>query len=210
MEYFIRYYQDGGVWMHPIAIASAFAFAIILERAWFYYVHCRVNAKALLTEVTKLIRNGEAEKARKLCASMKNPLSLILEAAIWHFLQNESEQEIQNGVDEVGLRELPRIQRRTHYLSLFANISTLGGLLGTIFGLQDAFTSIATADPAQKAVVLARGINIALNTTSMGLIVAIPCMVAYSMLGAKSNTIIEEIDESSVRLMNFLFSLRKN
>jgi len=210
MDEFIRYFQQGGVWMYPIAVTSAFALAITLERLYFYYIHCRVNAKALMTEITKLVRNGDVEKARKLCAAMKNPLALILESAIWHFLQNESDQEIQNGIDEIGLRELPKIQKRTHYLSLFANISTLAGLLGTIFGLQDAFSSIATADPAQKAAVLANGINIALNTTSFGLIIAIPCMAAFSILGAKSNTIIEEIDESSVRLLNFLFSLRKN
>ncbi len=209
MNEMIRYFQDGGFWMYPILAASAFAVAIVLERVVYYYIHCRVNAKALLTEVTKLVRNGDAEKARKLCASMKNPLAQTVEAAIWHFIQNESDQEIQNGVDEVGLRELPRIQRRTHYLGLFANMATLLGLLGTIFGLQQAFGAIATVDPSQKASILAHGINVAMNTTSLGLIVAVPCMIAFSMLGAKANSIIEEIDESSVRLLNFLFSLRQ-
>lgn len=118
--------------------------------------------------------------------------------------------EIQNAIDEVGLRELPKIQKRTHYLSLFANISTLMGLLGTIFGLQTAFRALATADPAQKAAVLAKGISMAMNTTAMGLAVAIPCMIIFSILGAKANTIIEEIDESAVRLLNFLFSQRRH
>ena len=49
----------------------------------------------------------------------------------------------------------------------------------------------------------------AMNTTALGLMVAVPCMIMYSILGAKTNTIIEEIDESSVRLLNFLFSLRR-
>jgi len=139
----------------------------------------------------------------------KTPLSAILESALWHFQQQEPDQEIQNAVDEIALRELPRIQKRTHYLSLFANISTLLGLLGTIFGLQQAFGALAAADPSQKATVLAQGIAIAMNTTALGLIVAIPCMIGYSVLGAKANSIIEEIDESSVRLLNFLFALRR-
>ncbi len=209
MEEVARFFQDGGIWMYPIASVSAFALAIFIERAFYFYIHCRLNSKALLTQVTRLVRNDEVEKARKLCAGLKNPLSLILESALWHFQQGEPDQEIQNAVDEVALRELPRIQRRTHYLSLFANISTLLGLLGTIFGLQQAFGALAGADPAQKATVLANGIAIAMNTTALGLIVAIPCMIMYSILGAKANTLIEEIDESSVRLLNFLYAQRR-
>ncbi|MCX7726938.1 MAG: MotA/TolQ/ExbB proton channel family protein [Chitinispirillaceae bacterium] len=205
----IRFFKDGGVWMYPILCISAFAVAVILERVFYYYIHCRVNAKALLTQITRMVRNGDVEKARQLCTKTKTPLAAILESALWHFQQQEPDHEIQNAVDEIALRELPKIQRRTHYLSLFANISTLLGLLGTIFGLQEAFGALAAADPSQKATVLARGIAIAMNTTALGLIVAVPCMVFFSILGAKANTIIEEIDESSVRLLNFLFAQRR-
>jgi biopolymer transport protein ExbB/TolQ len=209
MEEIARFFRDGGVWMYPIAVVSALGIAVVFERFFYYYISCRVNGKALLTQITRLVRNGETEKARKICAGMKAPMAVILESAMWHYLQQETDQEIQNAVDEVGLRELPKIQRRTHYLSLFANISTLMGLLGTIFGLQEAFAALATVDPQQKAVVLARGIAVAMNTTALGLIVAIPCMVMFSILGAKSNNLIEDIDESSVRLLNFLFSQRR-
>jgi biopolymer transport protein ExbB len=209
MQEFARWFLNGGVWMYPIAAISAFSVAIILERLFYYYVHCRLNAKALMTQIVRLVRNDNIEQARQLCAKTKSPLAVILESALWHFQQQEPDQEIQNAVDEVALRELPRIQRRTHYLSLFANISTLMGLLGTIFGLQEAFSALTAADPAQKATLLAKGIAIGMNTTAMGLIVAVPNMIMYSILGAKANTIIEEIDESSVRLLNFLYSQRR-
>lgn len=209
MESIARFFQEGGMWMYMLAGVSAFALAIVFERLFYYYIHCRVNAKMLLTQITRMVRNGEIEKTRQLCSKMKNPLAIILESALWHFQQQEPDQEIQNAVDEIALRELPRIQRRTHYLSLFANISTLMGLLGTIFGLQQAFGALATADPSQKATVLAQGIAMAMNTTAMGLMVAIPCMVMYSILGAKANNIIEEIDESSVRILNFLYAQRR-
>jgi biopolymer transport protein ExbB/TolQ len=209
MESVARFFQQGGAWMYVLAGVSAFALAVTIERFIYYYLHCRVNAKAVMTQITRMVRGGEVEKARQLCARMKNPLAMILESALWHFQQQEPDPEIQNAVDEIALRELPRIQRRTHYLSLFANISTLMGLLGTIFGLQQAFGALATADPSQKATVLAQGIAMAMNTTAMGLMVAVPCMVAYSILGAKANALIEEIDESSVRILNFLFAQRR-
>ena len=210
MQAIAQWYQQGGIWMHPIAAVSAFALAVTLERLFYYYVHCRIDAKAMLTQITRMVRNGDLENARQICAKTKTPLSAILESALWHYQQQEPDQEIQNAVDEIALRELPRIQRRTHYLSLFANIATLLGLLGTIFGLQEAFGALSAADPSQKAVILAKGIAIAMNTTALGLIVAIPCMIAYSILGSKANTIIEEIDESSVRLLNFLYAQRRS
>jgi biopolymer transport protein ExbB len=209
MEGVVRFFKEGGTWMYPLIAISAFALAVILERLFYYYIHCRLNAKALLTQITRLVRNGDVEKARQLCAKTKTPLTSILESALWHFQQQEPDHEIQNAVDEIALRELPRIQRRTHYLSLFANVATLLGLLGTIFGLQEAFGALAAADPSQKATVLARGIAIAMNTTALGLIVAVPCMITFSILGSKANALIEEIDESSVRLLNFLYAQRR-
>jgi biopolymer transport protein ExbB len=204
-----RFFREGGLWMYPIITTLAFAVAVSTERAIYYYFRARVNAKALLAEVTRLVRSGEAEKARQLCEKMKSPLAMIVESALWHFIKQETDREIQNAVDEIALRELPRIQRRTHYLSLFANIATLLGLLGTIFGLQQEFASLATADPSQKASMLAQGIAIALNTTAFGIAVAVFCMIMYSVLGSRANTIVEDIDESSVRLLNFLFAQRR-
>ena len=203
------FFKDTGFWVYPILGTSACALAVSLERAYYYYIHSRVDAKALLTQITRLVRNGETEKARQLCSKMKTPLAIIAESALWHYLQQESDQEIQNAVDELALRELPKIQRRTHYLSLFANISTLMGLLGTIFGLKQEFSALATADPSQKANLLAQGMALALNTTALGIAVAVFCMILYSFLGSKANILIEEIDESSVRLLNFLFAQRK-
>lgn len=204
-----QFFKEGGFWVYPIIGASACAIAVALERSYYFYIHSRVNAKALLTQVTRMVRNGETEKARQLSSKMKTPLAIMVESALWHYLQQEADQEIQNAVDEIALRELPKIQRRTHYLSLFANISTLMGLLGTIFGLKAEFSALATADPSQKANLLAQGMAIALNTTALGIAVAVICMIMYSVLGAKANTLIEEIDESSVRLLNFLFAQRR-
>jgi len=209
-EYFAKFFQEGGNFMFVILAASAFGLAISAERLYFLYLRCRVNSKTLLSAITKLVRTDKVGEARKLCTQSKAPLSIILEAALWHFEQGLPNEEIQNAVDETALRELPKVQHRTHYLALLANVSTLLGLLGTVTGLIGAFGALSAADPSQKSVVLARGIAIAMNTTSLGLIVAVPCMVVFSVFGAKANTLIEEIDESSVRLLNFLFAQRRS
>lgn len=209
LESLAKIFRDGGVFTYIIAGVSAFAVGIVLERTYYFVIRCRINAKALLTEITRLVRSDKLEEARKLCSASKAPLAQILESGLWHFQQGESEQEIQNAVDEIALRELPKINKRIHYLFLFANISTLLGLLGTIRGLMTAFASLATADASQKATLLAGGISEVMGTTFLGLIIAIPCMVFYSVLGAKANSIIEEVDESTVRILNFLFAQKR-
>jgi biopolymer transport protein ExbB/TolQ len=210
MDFAGKAFQEGGPFMYVILGVFAFALGIIVERLYYLQLKCRINAKSLLATLTRLVRSDKIADARKLCLTSKSPLAVILEAALWHYEQNLSNEEIQNAVDETALRELPRIQKRTHYLSLLGNVSTLTGLLGTITGLMTAFSALAAADPSQKATLLANGIAQAMNTTAFGLIVAIPCMIAFSILSSKANTIIEEIDESSVRLLNFLFVQRTN
>ena len=83
------------------------------------------------------------------------------------------------------------------------------GLLGTIFGLQEAFAALESADPSQKSKLLARGITLALNATALGLISAMVCMAAFTWLSSKSNQLLEQIDETVLRLVNFLNAQRK-
>src|SRR5690606_23148052 len=93
---------------------------------------------------------------------------------------------------------------RLPYLSLAANLSTLFGLLGTIQGLIQSFSAVSAADPAQKAEVLAKGIAVAMNTTALGLFSAITITMMHAFLVAKSEKIINEVDEFSVKLIDLL------
>ena len=72
-------------------------------------------------------------------------------------------------MDESLLEVIPRLEKRTHFLSSLANIGLLIGLLGTITGLIGAFSAVATANPAEKATLLAQAIAVAMNNTASGL-----------------------------------------
>jgi biopolymer transport protein ExbB/TolQ len=209
IEGLAKIFREGGVFTYLIAAVSAIAVGLTLERCYYYLIRCRINAKSLLAQIMAFVREDKVAAARKLCTGSRTPLGQILESGLWHFEQGESEQEIQNAVDEVALRVLPLINKRVHYLSLFANISTLLGLLGTIQGLMGAFASLGAAEASQKATLLAAAIAEIMGTTFLGIVVAIPCMVVYSILGAKANSLIEEIDECTVRLLNFLFRQKR-
>lgn len=107
-------------------------------------------------------------------------------------------------MEEGLLESLPKLEKRTHYLSTFANIATLTGLLGTIVGLIQAFTAVANADPSQKAELLSSSISVAMNTTAFGLIVAIPLMLLFTFLQTKTNEIIDHQEMVGVKFLNIV------
>jgi biopolymer transport protein ExbB/TolQ len=155
-----------------------------------------------MSRVFKHLNNQEIDQAVKLCSQSQAPLPIIIKAGLEKL--NQGESEVQNAIDEAMLEQLPRISKRTEYLSMIANVSTLMGLLGTVQGLIQAFQGVSHVDAAQKAIMLAGGISMALNTTAFGLIVAIPCMISYSIINSMSDQIIDDIDQFSLKLINFL------
>ncbi|MFY8031687.1 MAG: MotA/TolQ/ExbB proton channel family protein [Devosia sp.] len=89
-------------------------------------------------------------------------------------------------------------------LGTLANIATLLGLLGTIMGLITAFAAVASADPAQKASLLSSSISVAMNTTALGLMTAIPLVFLHSLLQSRTASIIDAMEMVGMKLLNSL------
>lgn len=202
MEIMTSFFRDGGLFMYFILIVSIIGVAIMIERGILLIHKYNVDGRSLWKKVSKFLMEGNVEQARALCNDMRVPLMRILHHGIAASAHG-SVEDIQTAIDEVALEIIPTIDKRVAYLAALANIATLLGLLGTIQGLIQAFGAIAHADPSQKAALLASGIAIALYTTAFGLIVAIPLLLMYTILQAKAQKIVDEIDEFSVKLINF-------
>ena len=78
------------------------------------------------------------------------------------------------------------------------------GLLGTIFGLIQAFAALDKASADEKAKKLAEYISVALNTTAFGLVVAIPCLSAHAVLSYLTKKIVDEVEEYALKLEHML------
>jgi len=89
---------------------------------------------------------------------------------------------------------------------MIANVATLVGLMGTIYGLIAAFKSVSAPgiDQAEKSRMLAAGISVAMNTTLTGLLIAVPSILVYTYIHNKTVKIIDEIDEHTVKLINLM------
>ena len=123
---------------------------------------------------------------------------------------NQSKEQIQDALESSMLESIPHVEKRLGYLALIANVSTLIGLLGTIYGLIQSFAAVASADPASKAELLALGISKAMNTTAFGLISAISIMVLHQILTTKAEKIIGDLEHFSVKLVDLLSTRKPN
>ena len=197
-------FNEGGPFMWVILVVLAVACAIVIERFIFYFILCNVNGARLVANVAKALNNDNVDEAKKIAGSRKAPVNKLFQVALDRFGQGMSVDDIQEGVDEAAIKELPKMSQRLNYLSLFANIATLLGLLGTIAGLQVSFNSLVAVEAAKKATMLAQGISQAMNTTAFGLIVAVPCMILYTMLFNKQQALTKDLDEAVVKLLNYI------
>lgn len=183
--------------------------AITIERLFTIYVRANVNAEKFMQKIRKYVKDNDFKKAIDLCksAGMRALPRVILPA-----LEEAQSKEIvdfravQNAIDEATLEVIPELNIRTNYLAMIGNVSTLLGLMGTIYGLIISFEAAATAGSDPGA--LAAGIGVAMLTTLMGLVVAIPAIVVYTIINTKTNAIIEDIDEHAVKLIHLLTGSR--
>ena len=202
MEAIILFFQRGGFFMYAILGMGIFGLSIIIERAVVLLWKNRIDTSSFINQVIGYIRDGKPDRALELCNYSKAALPVILHAGLEQ--AKRSPDEIENALEVKAMAVIPQLQKRTGYLSMTANVATLLGLLGTIWGLIQSFQAVAHADAAQKAALLSSGISVAMNTTAFGLITAIPCMIAYAFLHEKTNGIIDEINENVARVYQYL------
>ena len=199
----------GGLWMIPIAVVGLFGMAIAIERILAIWFRANVNKEGFVAQLTTLIVSGNLDKAIKFVTGQPpTPLANVVKAGLMKV--NKSDAEVQSALDEATLRELPRLEARTGFLAMFANVSMLAGLLGTIFGLMKCFASVAKpgVDPALKSQILAEGISEAMNCTAFGLFVAIGCLLAFSLVNGKTQHLIDDINETAVSVLNLIVANR--
>ena len=203
MGNFAEFYQQGGVWMHAIALTAILGAGVMIERFIFLFFRFNINGGQFFNQIQKLVMANNIDRAIKLCnAADKAALARVIKAGLTR--ANKSEADIAGAVEEAMLEVGPAISKRVPMISALANIATLLGLLGTIFGMIEAFQAVATVSADQRATALAKGIAIAINTTGFGLMVAIPLLSAHIFISNLAKKISDEIDLYAVKLENLL------
>ncbi|MBZ0333656.1 MotA/TolQ/ExbB proton channel family protein [Marinobacter sp. AL4B] len=204
LDTLIRFFQDGGPFMYPIAVVLAIGLAITLERFVYLGSVRRRNRMAFERGILPALQKRDYSRAMKAASSSDSAIASVLGAGIARLLNNSRREEIEYAMEEGLMEVLPRLEKRTQYLATLANVATLLGLLGTIIGLIAAFTAVAAADPAQKASLLSESISVAMNTTAFGLISAIPLLLFHALLQTRTNEIVDSFEMAGVKLLNIV------
>jgi biopolymer transport protein ExbB len=190
----------GGIFMYPIIFCSIVALAIFLERLW---VLRRKNIipQDFVNNVEGLLKKQKISEAVFLCQNDVSSIAKIFLAGL------RSTQKgmwlVKEAIEERGSREATILEKNVEILSTIANLTPLLGLLGTVSGMIKTFNAISVQGIGNPAP-LAGGIAEALITTATGLCIAIPTLVCYRFLKDKASTLIFEMEENSIRLVELM------
>jgi biopolymer transport protein ExbB/TolQ len=202
MQALAEFFQEGGPFMYVNLCTSVGALAVILERAYFFFFRLQVNVPVFLEQIRRLVSANNLDRAIKLTTASKTPAAKVAKAGLTRF--HKGDEAIATAIEETLIEVLPDLKKRISALWSLANIATLLGLIGTIFGLIKTFGSLGTANPADRARMLSDGISEAMNNTALGLSIAVTCMVGHLLLSGLSRKHQNELDGFALKLENFL------
>lgn len=187
----------------PLIFASIIALAIIGERFWSLRVEI-VAPSDLLPEVQKLLNQGAIKKDVIAKIKEHSLLGEIFASALAN--SNTSAAHIKEAIEESGRAVNYKLEKYLSTLGTIAAVAPLLGLLGTVIGMVDLFSSFTSS--GHDVGVFARGISVALYNTATGIIVAVPAMIFYRYFRSKVEDLIFDMEQQAVKLIE-LMGVRK-
>jgi len=188
-------YKQGGNFMHILLLCSIGTIAVVV----YGFVQIRVGKmapKALVGRVNEAMARRDVTGAYSLCQAQPNGYSKVISGAL---LKVNFDRDLANkasmmdAATEVMDEEEHRQMVWVNYLNIFATLAPMVGLLGTVWGMIDAFDKLATTNGDAKE--LAGGIKIAMVTTAGGLMVGIPAMFFYFFFRDKLQSVMTTIQK---------------
>jgi biopolymer transport protein ExbB len=189
----------GGVLMYPILLCSVIALAIFLERLWVLRRR-RIIPTGFIQAVEAKVKKQEIAQALTLCRNDNSSIAKIFLSGLKN--AGRGMLLVKEAIQERGAREGVILGKNVALLSTIANLAPLLGLLGTVSGMIKTFKVISQSGGNPS--LLAGGIAEALITTAAGHCVAIPVLVCYRILKDKSDSLIFEMEENSIRIIEIL------
>ena len=196
----LEYFHQGGAFMYPILFILILGLAISIER-FISLFRAGVDTRSFINNVTKAFDKEGAEGAMKVCQDTEGPVANVFHAGLLRL--GRGIDHVEKAISNAGSIEMAFLERNMSWLSTFISIAPMLGFTGTVVGMIKAFNDIAQANDISPAIV-ADGISIALLTTCFGLIVAIILQLVYNFFISKIDSLVIDMEESSVELIDHL------
>lgn len=202
----ISQFQAGGFFMYFILLFGILTVGIIVERWFALYRNYKTAPLNFRNQVLNLTTKGDFDSAIDYVQTAAGHTSLgkVTATGLKIRAQAGGDEELQARMDEKLTEEISTLDKRTGFLSMFGNVSTLFGLLGTVTGLISSFAGVAAASPVERANLLSQGISEALNSTAFGLTAAIPALVAFAVYQSRTDKLTTELTEGAAQIYHDL------
>ncbi len=200
-----------GSWAYAILLVFVIGIIYAVARWNQLYRKEKIDAPKFYLKLKNYIKNDQLEEAEKVSESFKETtLGFIFWSALRIFKEQrksglkgaELRTSVQNALEEAVLQKVHYLDGGLFWFDTLAQVATYFGLLGTIWGLLQAFAGLAGLTGAAQSQALTVGIKVAIGTTALGLLAAIPLTVIKGWLLTRATNLISDIDEFSVKLIN--------
>ncbi len=185
--------------------ASIFSWALIVDK---YNLFRKINLSSDEFE-QKFWKSKSAESFyNNIPANSNDPLANIFKAGMGEMLKSKTRSSNQNErvsrILEVSTeREMLTIEKYFTFLATVGSTAPFIGLFGTVWGIMNSFQSIAISRNTSLAIV-APGIAEALFATALGLLAAVPAVVAYNKFNSDARKYLQKIENFSKRFLSIL------
>ena len=192
--------KSGGWLMVPIILCGIIAMGIILERFWTLQQK-RVIPEDLTSKVWGWVKKDALDQKQIQSLHQGSALGQILASGL---INRDRERSVmKDSIEDTGRHVVHELERYLETLGTIAAVSPLLGLLGTVIGMVDVFTTI-TSQGVGNPTALAGGIAQALITTAAGLTVAIPALIGYRYFRNRVDTLVVDMEKEAIKLVEAL------
>ncbi len=200
-----RFIEGGAGFMGIVLLCLILGLAIAIERIIFLNLST-TNTKKLTQNVEDALSSGGVEAAKEVCRDTRGPVASIFYQGLDRV--DEGLEQVEKAVVSYGGVQMGQLEKNVSWISLFISLAPMLGFMGTVIGMISAFDKIEAAGDMNPSLV-AGGIKIALLTTVFGLVVAIILQIFYNYIIAKIDSIVNDMEDASITLMDLLIRNKK-
>lgn len=195
-----RFIEGGAEFMGFVLACLIFGLALVIERI-VYLNLATTNTKKLVAKVDEALQSGGVDAAKEVCRNTRGPVASIFYQGLDR--ADEGIDMVEKSVVAYGGVQMGLLEKGMSWIQLFISLAPMLGFMGTVIGMIQAFDTIEVNGGVQ-ADQIAGDIKVALLTTVFGLIVAIILQVFYNYLIAKIDSIVNDMEDASISLIDVL------
>jgi biopolymer transport protein ExbB len=202
-----KFIEGGPEFMALVSIALVIGLAFCIERI-IYLSLAKVNAKKLMGAIADALSKGDVEAAKAICSNTAGPVASICYQGLLRI--DEGLDTVERSVVSYGSLQSSMLEKGCSWITLFIAMAPSLGFLGTVIGMVMAFDTIQREGDISPTIV-AGGMKVALITTIYGIIVALVLQVFYNFILTKIESIVADMEDSSITLLDLLtkYNLKK-